>query len=74
MRSTPIQQELPDHVIWLVAGEDSRYVRRYEFKPFSLGEVATFYNFEEDGSLDYDTAVTCRIESDPDLGMIARMV
>ena len=69
-----MQQELPDNVIWLVDGDDSRHVHKYERQAYALGEVATFYDFNPGGELDYDTAVTCRVERDPLLGEIARLV
>jgi len=67
-------QELPDHVLWLIDGDNSRYVHRYEFKQFALGDVATFYNYDPDGYLDYDTAVTVRVTEDPLLGLVGRLV
>lgn len=67
-------KELPDHVLWLVDGDNSRHVHRYEFKPFAPEDVATFYDYHEDGTLDYDSAVTVRVEQDPDLGVIGRLV
>lgn len=67
-------KELPDHVLWLVDGNNSRHVRRYEFKPFTLGDAETFYDYHEDGTLDYDTAVTVRVEEDAVLGIIGRLV
>lgn len=71
---TPMTQELPDHVLWLLDGDQSRYVHRYEFKPFTVDEVATFYDYTPDGTLDYDTAVTVRVTEDPLLGVVGRLV
>lgn len=67
-------QELPDHVLWLIDGDNSRYVHRYEFKPFVLEDVATFYNYDPTGYFDYDTAVTVRVTEDPLLGLVGRLV
>lgn len=67
-------KELPDNVLWLQDADNSRYVNKYERKPFALGEVATFFDYDEDGGLDYDSAVTCRVEEDEVLGLIARLV
>ena len=67
-------QELPDHVLWLIDGDNSRYVHCYEFKPFALDDVATFYNYDPNGDLDYDTAVTVRVTEDPLLGLVGRLV
>lgn len=69
-----MQQELPPNVIWLEDGDNSRYVRQYEFKPFSIGDVGTFYDFHADGTLDYDSALTCRVEEDLVYGEVARAV
>ncbi len=69
-----MQKELPNNVLWLEDGDNSRYVHRYEFAPYALGEVTTFYDYAEDGSLNYDTAVTCRVEQDDVYGEIARPV
>ena len=69
-----MQQELPDNVIWLRDGGSGRYVHKYERQPYRIGDVATFYDFNEDGTLDYDSAVTCRVEADELLGEVARKV
>lgn len=71
---TYMTKELPDNVLWLQDADEGRYVHKYDFKPFELGEVATFYDYHEDGTHDYDSAVTCRVERDPILGEIARKV
>lgn len=67
-------QELPEHVLWLVDGDNSRYVNRYEFKPFALDDVVTFYDYHQDGTLDYDSAVTVRLTEDATLGIVGRLV
>ncbi|TXF91544.1 hypothetical protein FUA23_02270 [Neolewinella aurantiaca] len=67
-------KELPDNVIWLEDAGNSRYVNKYERKPFEEGEVSTFFDYDPDGGIDYDTAVTCRVEHDEVLGLIARLV
>ena len=67
-------QELPENVLWLEDGDRSRYVHRFEFKSFTLEEVATFYDYDPEGQLDYDSAVTARVTEDPVLGMIGRLV
>ena len=67
-------QELPEHVLWLVDGDNSRYVNRYEFKPFTLDDVVTFYDYHQDGTLDYDSAVTVRVTEDATLGIVGRLV
>ncbi|OAV44492.1 hypothetical protein [Lewinella sp. 4G2] len=69
-----MRKELPDHVIWLVDGDEGRYVHQYEFRPFAIGDVATFYDYHEDGTFDYDSATTCRVERDAVYGEIARKV
>lgn len=67
-------QELPDNLLWLVDGGQSRYVHKYERQPFELGDVATFFDYDADGGLDYDTAVTCRVVEDEVLGVVGRLV
>ena len=67
-------QELPDHVLWLVDGDNSRHVHRYEFKPFAVGDVETFYDYHADGTLDYDSATTVRVAEDDLLGVVGRLV
>ena len=67
-------QELPDNLLWLVDGGQSRYVHKYERQPFGLGDVATFFDYDPDGGLDYDTAVTCRVVEDEVLGVVGRLV
>lgn len=69
-----MQKELPDNVVWLVDGDEGRYIHKYEFQPFKVDEVATFYDYHEDGTFDYDTATTCRIEKDALYGEVARKV
>jgi len=69
-----MQEELPDNVIWLVDGDEGRYVHKYEFQPFQVGDTATFYSYHADGTFDYDSAVTCRIEKDDTLGDVARLI
>ena len=69
-----MQQELPENVIWLRDGDQGRYVHRYDFRPFEVGEVSTFYDYHEDGTFDYDSAVTCRVEADELHGEVARKV
>lgn len=69
-----MKQELPENVVWLVDGDEGRYVHKYEFKIYEVGEVATFYDYHEDGFFDYDTATTCRIERDEVYGEVARKV
>lgn len=67
-------QELPDNLLWLVDGDQSRYVHKYERQPFAPGDVATFFDYDPAGDLDYDTAVTCRVVEDEVLGLIGRLV
>ena len=67
-------QELPENVIWLVDGDNSRYVHKYERQAFALGDVATFFDYHADGRLDYDSALTCRVTEDPVYGEVARPV
>ncbi|MEO0732456.1 MAG: hypothetical protein AAFZ52_06450 [Bacteroidota bacterium] len=67
-------QEIPDNVIWLEDGDQSRYVHKYERQPFAVGDMATFYDYHADGTLDYDSAVTCRVVEDVLLGVIVRLV
>ena len=67
-------QELPPNVLWLVDGDHSRHVHRYEFKPYAVGDTATFYDYDPNGALDYDSAVTVRVEEDPTLGVVGRLV
>ncbi len=66
--------ELPDNVLWLEDADRSRHVHKYERQPYALGEVATFFDYDPEGGLDYDTAVTCRVVEDAFLGVIARLV
>lgn len=67
-------QELPDHILWLIDADNSRYIHRYAFKPFTLDDVETFYDYHEDGRLDYDSAVTVRVTEDATLGIVGRLV
>ncbi len=66
--------ELPDNVIWLEDAGQSRYVHKYERQSFAVGDVATFFDYDPEGGLDYDTAVTCRVIEDEVLGLVARLV
>jgi|AntRauTorckE5430_2_1112549.scaffolds.fasta_scaffold00202_4 hypothetical protein len=67
-------KELPDNVLWLEDSGSSRYVNKYERKSYELSEVATFFDYDPDGGIDYDTAVTCRVIQDEILGIVARRV
>jgi hypothetical protein len=67
-------QELPDNILWLEDAGNSRYVNKYERKPFLEGDVATFFDYDPDGGLDYDSAVTCRVVRDEVLGLVGRLV
>lgn len=67
-------EELPDNVIWLEDADHSRYVRQYDFKPYTIGDVATWYDYDPEGGLDYDTAVTGRVEEDALYGEVVRRV
>lgn len=67
-------KELPDNILWLQDGDNSRYVNKYERRAFEVGEVATFFDYDEAGGIDYDSAVTCRVEEDDLLGLVARLV
>jgi hypothetical protein len=67
-------KELPDNVLWLEDAGNSRYVNKYERKPFETGEVATFFDYNPEGEIDYDSAVTCRVIRDEVLGLVARLV
>ncbi|WP_020570049.1 hypothetical protein [Neolewinella persica] len=67
-------QELPDNLLWLVDADQSRYIHKYERQPFALGDVATFYTYDPEGHLDYDSAITCRVVEDEVLGVIGRLV
>lgn len=66
--------ELPDNVLWLEDADRSRYVHKYERKPYEEGDVATFFDYDPENGLDYDTAVTCRVVNDELLGLVARLV
>ena len=67
-------KELPDNVLWLEDSGSSRNVKKYERKPYEIREVATFFDYDPDGGIDYDTAVTCRVIHDEILGIVARRV
>lgn len=67
-------KELPENVLWLEDAGNSRYVNKYERKAFTEGEVATFFDYDPEGNLDYDTAVTCRVVRDEVLGLVGKLV
>jgi len=67
-------KELPENILWLQDADNSRYINKYERKAFELGEVATFFDYDEDGYLDYDSAVTVRVVEDEVLGLVGRLV
>lgn len=67
-------KELPENVLWLEDAGNSRYVNKYERKPFIIGEVATFFDYAPDGGIDYDSAVTCRVVEDEVLGLVGKLV
>jgi len=67
-------QELPDHILWLIDGDNSRHVNKYERKPYELGDVATFFDYSPEGGVDYDSAVTVRVVEDEVLGIVGRLV
>ena len=67
-------KELPENVLWLEDAGNSRYVNKYERKPFAEGEVSTFFDYDPEGGIDYDSAVTCRVVRDDLLGLVGRLV
>ena len=67
-------KELPDNILWLQDADKSRYVNKYERKAFELGEVSTFFDYDEDEGIDYDSAVTVRVVMDEVLGLVGRLV